>query len=258
MFLSETRRSAQRVMQLKWRLGLNHAFGVDSRGQSGGLVLFWHGDMELVLLGLSSRFIDARVKDRDSNQWSRITFVYGEPRVENRHLMWETLRRLCAVSALSWLVLGDLNEAMWGYEHFSASSRPERQMENFRDALSDCDLTDIGFCGVPYTYDNHRSGDANVRVRLDRVVADSNWRDLSAEAKVHHLVTPRSDYCPLLVELKKDCWDIKGPRIFRYEIIWERVNSLSAEIKRAWCSSADRESLGNLVSVLKNMQIALR
>jgi hypothetical protein len=105
MFLSETRRSAQRVMQLKWRLGLNHAFGVDSRGQSGGLVLFWHGDMELVLLGLSSRFIDARVKDRDSNQWSRITFVYGEPRVENRHLMWETLRRLYAVSALSWLVI---------------------------------------------------------------------------------------------------------------------------------------------------------
>jgi hypothetical protein len=118
VFLSETRRSAQRAMQLKWRLGLNHPFGVDSRGQSGGLVLFWHGDMEVVLLGSSSRFIDAHVKDRDSNQWSRITFVYGEPRVENRHLMWETPWRICAVSDLPWLVVGDFNEAMWGFEHF--------------------------------------------------------------------------------------------------------------------------------------------
>jgi hypothetical protein len=40
--------------------------------------------------------------------------------------------------------------------------------------------------------------------------------------------------------------------------MWKRVNSLSAEIKGALCSSTDRESLGNLVSVLKNMQIALR
>jgi exonuclease III len=50
-----------------------------------------------------------------------------------------------------------------------------------------------------------------VRVHLDRAVADSNLQDLFAEVKVHHLVVPRSDHCPLLVELKKDCWEIKGP-----------------------------------------------
>jgi hypothetical protein len=204
--------------------------------------------MEVVLLVPSSRFIDVRVKDCDSNQWNRITFVYGEPRVENHHLMWETLRRLHAVSNLLWLVIGDFNQVMWGCEHFSASLRSERQMEIFRGILSDCDLTGFSFCGVPYTYDNHRFGDANVRVWA---VADSNWRDLFAEAKVHHLVTSRSDHCPLLVELKKDCWENKGSRMFRYEITWERVNLLSAEIKSAWFSSADHESLRNLVSVYK-------
>jgi hypothetical protein len=76
---------------LRWRLGLKHVVSDDSLGQSGGLVLFWHENVEVVVLGLSSWFIDARVKDATSNLWYRVTFVYGKPRVENRHHMWETL-----------------------------------------------------------------------------------------------------------------------------------------------------------------------
>jgi hypothetical protein len=126
VFLMETRRSANRAMNLKWRLGLKNSVGVDSNGQGGGIVLFLHESIEVVLLGMSPRFIDIRVKDVDTNLWNRITFVYGEPRVESLHLMWETLRRLKGISDLPWLVLGDFNETMWGFEHFSATPRPER------------------------------------------------------------------------------------------------------------------------------------
>jgi hypothetical protein len=54
------------------------------------------------------------------------------------------------------ILQGQLNtpEAMWGYEHFSACPRPERKMIAFRDALADCELTDLGFSGLPYSYDN--------------------------------------------------------------------------------------------------------
>jgi hypothetical protein len=45
-------------------------------------------------------------------------------------------------------------------------------MEVFRDTLAVCDLHDIGFCGLPYSWDNGRSGNANARVRLDKAVAD--------------------------------------------------------------------------------------
>jgi hypothetical protein len=56
--------------------------------------------------------------------------------VESRHLMWEALRRLKDIIDLPWLVLGDFNETLWGYEHFSDTPRPERQMEDFCDTLS--------------------------------------------------------------------------------------------------------------------------
>lgn len=56
------------------------------------------------------------------------TFVYGEPRVENRHNMWSMLRSVRNSSNLPWLVIGDFNEALWQFEHFSSHPRGEPQM----------------------------------------------------------------------------------------------------------------------------------
>ena len=49
----------------------------------------------------------------------------------------------------------------------SATPRPDAQMLAFRDTLEVCNLLDLGFSGVPFTYDNKRHGAVNVQVRLD-------------------------------------------------------------------------------------------
>jgi exonuclease III len=77
-------------------------------------------------------------------------------------------------------------------------------MDAFREVLFDCDLTDLGFAGLPYTYDNKRQGRANVRVSLDRAVANPEWRDLYADIQVQHLVSPVSDHCPVLLKIDKE------------------------------------------------------
>jgi hypothetical protein len=48
-------------------------------GHSGGLVLFWHESLEVILLGMNQHLIDIQVKDANSSSWYRISFVYGEP-----------------------------------------------------------------------------------------------------------------------------------------------------------------------------------
>jgi hypothetical protein len=85
--------------------------------------------------------------------------------------MWNTLRDLKTRSNLPWLLVGDFNEALWQEEHMSVNPTAVNQMEAFREVLFDCNLSDLGFAGVPYTYDNKRTGWANVCVRLDRAVA---------------------------------------------------------------------------------------
>jgi len=95
-----------------------------------------------------------------------MTFVYGEPRVEDRHLMWELMQRIKHKSCDPWVVLGDFNEAIWQFEHFSATKRGEKQMEDFRDVLGLCGLQDLGFSGLPWTYDTNRGGNRNVKVSV--------------------------------------------------------------------------------------------
>jgi endonuclease/exonuclease/phosphatase family metal-dependent hydrolase len=129
--------------------------------------------------------------------------------------MWAALANLRASSTLPWALIGDFNEAVWPYEHFSACPRAEAQMATFRDCVQLCGLTDLGFSGWPYTYDNQRAGVRNVQVRLDRALADDAWRDIYSDSSVIHLVTPCSDHCPLLWSLvdmllyRKSSWQRK-------------------------------------------------
>jgi hypothetical protein len=60
-------------------------------------------------------------------------------------------------------MLGDFNEVLWDFEHFSVRRRPTRQMLDFREVLSYCDLHDLGFSGLPWTYNNMQRGERNVQ-----------------------------------------------------------------------------------------------
>lgn len=53
---------------------------MDSTGQGGGLVLFWHENLEVEVIEKHQHFIDIYVRENSDEVFSRITFVYGEPR----------------------------------------------------------------------------------------------------------------------------------------------------------------------------------
>jgi endonuclease/exonuclease/phosphatase family metal-dependent hydrolase len=184
------------------------------------------------LLSKGERYIDVTVtKHPDAAPW-RVTFVYGEPRVEKRKDMWDLMRRLCGEWLGPWVLMGDFNEAMWQYQHFSKTPRPEKQMMDFREVLSHCDLHDLGFSGLPWTY--NQGGSRKVRVRLDRRVANSDWMSMWPSTNVVHLTSPQSDHKARLVEVRAGNEIKNSSRIFRYEIMWEREENLGSVVQQAW------------------------
>jgi hypothetical protein len=105
------------MCRLRHRLGLKGFAGFSSDGLSGGLALFWHDQVYVEIQDINEKYIDAYVcESPNAPQW-RITCVYGEPCVENRHRVWNTFCDLKTRSNLPWLLVGDFNEALWQEEH---------------------------------------------------------------------------------------------------------------------------------------------
>lgn len=238
------------------RLGLKGFDGVSSQGKSGGLALYWDENVTVNIEDVNERWIDAFVKLSDDDPLWRVTFVYGEPRVENRHLMWESLCRLRGNSDLPWLVAGDFNEAMWDFEHLSSTPRPRNQMVAFRECLEVCQLADLGFAGHPFTYDNKCGGRANVQVRLDRAMVDSQWRDQFPECEVAHLTSPCSDHYPIILRC---AWEtrVRTGKTRRYEVMWERELALPEVVEAAWKSAGAENHRSNISTALRSTLLAL-
>jgi hypothetical protein len=236
---------------------MKYVFTCKGKGKGGGLALFWDESVKVDLCKFSDRHIDVTIHNLPvGNKW-RCTFVYGEPRTHERYNMWNLLRRIKPLLTDPWLMLGDFNECMWQQEHFSRRKRGEKQMREFREVLSECDLHDLGFKGRNWTYDNKQTGHNNVRVRLDRAVAGPDWSNLFPNAQVTHLTSSRSDHCPILISLNCNSAVSRAPCIRRYETYWEREASLTDEINTAWSLHKKPNNLGELANNLKGVMGSL-
>jgi hypothetical protein len=116
----------------------------------------------------------------------------------------------------------------------------------------------VGFSGTPYTYDNKRKGNANVRVRLDRAVATHSWRDLFCGTTVQHLVSPCSDHQPILIKLMQEQRRCHQAPRRQYEVFWERSMELPEKIAAAWESTGQKNDLGSVHQGLDRVMTELQ
>ena len=160
VFLMETKLYKNKVGFLRIKLNFDYMLGVDSVGQSGGLVLLWNDQINVVIHNYSRPYINAIVKlGRDGFPWKFLGF-YGHPVAEKRHELWGLLRHLSDYEPMPWLCVGYFNEIVNLSEIKGATCRNRRQMEDFQKALEDCQLCDLGFKGPKFTWNDGRDGDA--------------------------------------------------------------------------------------------------
>ncbi|KAM0846534.1 hypothetical protein ACQ4PT_055614 [Festuca glaucescens] len=220
--------------KLKWSLGFKNGVAMDCDGRSGGLALWWRDGIDVSVRPWCQYYIDAELRWAGKS-W-RFSGVYGEPRTDMRHKTWEVLRYLKFQDDLPWICAGDFNEALSRDEQIGGNPRNESQMLAFHECLLDCGLSDLGFKGYPFTWNNKRVGEDNIQVRLDRGTATTAFLDLFPLTQVEHIATEESDHAALLIRVADDATlNIRQqPRGFCFEEMWTKHEEYDEMIKAAW------------------------
>ncbi|KAH6783287.1 hypothetical protein C2S52_008246 [Perilla frutescens var. hirtella] len=103
------------------------------------------------------------------------------------------LEHLATCYDLAWVCMGDFNEILYLHEKEGGLPRDHLKMLAFHNAISACNLEDLGFNGYRFTWTNGQSGTDNIQERLDRCLANQKWIDLAL---------PTTDEGNVLIDLK--------------------------------------------------------
>ncbi|KAH6762745.1 hypothetical protein C2S52_020178 [Perilla frutescens var. hirtella] len=103
------------------------------------------------------------------------------------------------------------------------------EMMDFGDAISDCQLLDLGFDGAWFTWEWPAIG---LRERLDRILLGEFWTSVFAVTRVTHLARHQSDHAPLLVRCQFLAEIPKS--FFRFQNMWVRHHTFRETVLEEW------------------------
>ena len=130
-------------------------------------------------------------------------------------------------------MLGDFNEVLSRDDKFGGKDVKLNRALEFKECLDECNMLDLGFAGLKYTWTNSRPITDLILERIDRCFANPSWRTLYSNATVTHLPRIWSDHCPVLLELCRPyvCNLIKP---FRFQTMWLLHPEFPSVVQHAW------------------------
>ncbi|XP_057775115.1 uncharacterized protein LOC130994097 [Salvia miltiorrhiza] len=203
-------------------------------GHKGGLCILWADDIKLDVKSSSLHHILASIDDGIHEPWD-FCGLYGWSNTEEHSLTWDLMRVLKTQVLERWICGGDFNETMYHFEKRGGQIKPDLRLVRFRDVVEECGLSDLGFVGNPFTWNNNQVGEANIMERLDRVLGSDSWIHLFPSFEVSHLLRKSSDHCPVVLCLEKICDERSfRPKPFRFEAMWLKHESFKETCERLW------------------------
>ena len=111
-------------------------------------------------------------------------------------------------------------------------------MENFKEALEDCGLSDLGFQGDIFTWrNNSHEAEGYIRERLDRAVANTSWKVKFPVWKVINDEQRHSDHRPVIILTEKPPWRQKKQgesEDFKFEAKWLLKQDCEKIVLEGW------------------------
>ncbi|GAU26741.1 hypothetical protein TSUD_317390 [Trifolium subterraneum] len=270
LFLSETLSHNRHIESIRVLLGFDSCLAIDVEGRSGGLAVFWKDstiDVEgrsgglavfwkdsskCRVLNYTRNFINMLVEDEQWGEW-RLTCYYGYPERSRRRAAWDLLRALGNMSYIPWCIIGDFNDLLSQADKKGIHPHPNGLCMGFRQAVSDCDLTDIPIKGHPFTWIKSRGTPHVIEERLDRAMASTSWLQLFPQVRLTNLLASHSDHSPILLQ----CKPIIRTHInhsFRFENSWLKEPDLEDVVVEGWGGRENLEVIDRVTICANKLQ----
>ena len=179
--------------------------------------------------------------------------------MSERHKTWDTLKYIRSSSDLPWLCIGDFNEVLHRSEHVGVNERSNAQIAAFRDVVDVCGLMDLGYIGVPWTFEKRVAGGSFCRTRLDRALASPSWCGRYPLATLHHLSAATSDHLPILLRLDGEGEQAQpAMKPFRYEVMWESHEGFNSVLEHKWQTRGSSTSVDEINNKLNQLSKELK
>ena len=218
VFLCETKLMSVQMRKVGKLLKFDGCFAISSKGRSEGITMMWNSEISVNITSFSSHHIDAEVQT-ERRKWVRCTEIYGHPEADQKRHTWNLLRRLAGLSSTTWLCFGDFNEILHLHEKNGGNDRNSNAVSEFRKAIQDSKLIDMGSNGCSYTWSNRRFGSSFIEEKLDRFFYSKDWTDHFHDAMATNLVSWSSDHNPILMEVRERSNKVNYKRKFFQEPI---------------------------------------
>lgn len=172
--------------------------GNDSIGLSGGLFLCRSNKIIVQILFSNNHSVCCKVRD-ECNELSYFVCVYGAPNVAGRSEIWNTLRDFIQAHPQKLVLLGDFNQLenstqkMGGNSFFPGAN-------SFTKWRMDCNLMDIPYHGVNFTWTKNRENEDTVFERIDRAYCNDLWRTAFPEPTITNYPIFLSDHGPIILD----------------------------------------------------------
>lgn len=199
IILVETHVCFSKVQRFWNLMGYSVIHIVEARGQAGGIwCLTSNKDLNFDVIDANDQAITCKISHGRSEWWC--SAIYASPIPLVRLQFWDYLGNLRSVVKGPWMLVGDFNEVLLPSKVRGGSFYSMRALK-VGDVLDNCSLVDLGFKGPAFMWHRSMQGGQKISKRLDRAVANCDWRLAFIEASFLHLHRMYSDHNPLLFKL---------------------------------------------------------
>ncbi|XP_071921847.1 uncharacterized protein [Coffea arabica] len=227
------------MKKFKKRVNYDNIFVVNPIGKAGGLAIFWNKDLKIDKILFTKFTIEVKIAaNQESDNWWCIC-TYANSMASIRQKQWENLSDRKRLWNNRIVLIGDFNDIISNDEKWGGKTGESWSFSKFKNFITRNKLIDLGFEGLPWTWNNNWSSGEKIKERLDRALTSVEWCKNNSGANLMHIQTVASDHAMLLMDTRPVRKRYR--KRFQFDARWLQYPEVEKVVDSAW----EKQQLGS-------------